>query len=149
MDPSSKKVIYDKLRNMHCCYLVGSKSIQKLCTGDILAELRSEFCCCVIPRRKKKTGRRRRRRNEMSEIRRHLCPCLTVSDSKERKVDYIARLPIEISQLILRKLNPASLLLAACVSKEWLEVCRSDNILREKARIHKKRKKTWMECPWR
>ncbi|CAK9831385.1 hypothetical protein ANTRET_LOCUS8387 [Anthophora retusa] len=53
------------------------------------------------------------------------------------KVDFISELPVEISQLILRKLDPESLLCAARVSRKWLDVCRSDGNLRRTARSYK------------
>ena len=55
------------------------------------------------------------------------------------KVDFIAELPLEVSQLILRKLDPESLLCAAQASQKWMIVCRSDKILRDTARDHKRR----------
>lgn len=54
------------------------------------------------------------------------------------KVDIISELPLEVSQLILRKLDPESLLCAAQVSRKWLEVCRSDKDLRRSARHYKR-----------
>ena len=50
------------------------------------------------------------------------------------KVDFIAKLPLEISQMILRQLDPESLLAAAQVSSKWLDVCRSDKYLRDTAK---------------
>ncbi|XP_076686895.1 uncharacterized protein LOC143378801 [Andrena cerasifolii] len=52
------------------------------------------------------------------------------------KVDVISELPLEVSQLILRKLDPESLLCAAQVSRKWLDVCRSDQCLRRSARSY-------------
>lgn len=54
------------------------------------------------------------------------------------KVDFIDELPMEISQLILRKLDPESLLCAAQVSRKWRTVCRSDKILRDTAKDYKR-----------
>ncbi|KAK9303994.1 hypothetical protein QLX08_004493 [Tetragonisca angustula] len=54
------------------------------------------------------------------------------------KVDFIGDLPPEVSQLILRKLDPESLLCAAQVSRKWMTVCRSDNVLRNTAKEHKR-----------
>ncbi|KOX71470.1 hypothetical protein WN51_04383 [Melipona quadrifasciata] len=54
------------------------------------------------------------------------------------KVDFIAELPLEVSQLILRKLDPESLLCAAQVSRKWMRICRSDKLLRDTARDHKR-----------
>ncbi|XP_076248310.1 uncharacterized protein LOC143188121 [Calliopsis andreniformis] len=55
------------------------------------------------------------------------------------KVDFISELPLEVSQLILRKLDPETLLSAAQVSRKWLEICTSDKSLRRSARRHKRR----------
>ncbi|XP_076164210.1 uncharacterized protein LOC143145074 isoform X1 [Ptiloglossa arizonensis] len=55
------------------------------------------------------------------------------------KVDVISELPLEVSQLILRKLDPESLLCAAQVSRKWLGVCASDKKLRRTARRHRRR----------
>nr|XP_012134632.1 PREDICTED: probable E3 ubiquitin ligase complex SCF subunit sconB [Megachile rotundata] len=52
------------------------------------------------------------------------------------KVDFISELPPEVSQLILRKLDPESLLNVAQVSQKWLGVCRADKKLRQTARRH-------------
>ena len=49
------------------------------------------------------------------------------------KRDIISDLPPEISHMILRYLDPASLLRAARVSRKWLEICKSDKYLRKKA----------------
>ncbi|CAK9831332.1 Probable E3 ubiquitin ligase complex SCF subunit scon-2 [Anthophora retusa] len=54
------------------------------------------------------------------------------------KVDFISELPPEVSQLILRNLDPESLLRAAQVSRKWLDVCKSDKNLRRSARQHVK-----------
>ena len=54
------------------------------------------------------------------------------------KVDFIGDLPPEVSQLILRKLDPESLLCAAQVSRKWMTVCRSDNVLQNTAKEHKR-----------
>lgn len=54
------------------------------------------------------------------------------------KVDFIGELPLEVSQLILRKLDPESLLCAAQVSRRWMTVCKSDNVLRNTAKEHQR-----------
>lgn len=59
----------------------------------------------------------------------------------EQKVDFISELPPEMSQLILRKLDPESLLHAAQVSHSWMNICQSDPCLRNTARQHKNAKK--------
>lgn len=57
----------------------------------------------------------------------------------DAKVDFISDLPPEVSHLILRKLDPKSLLCAAHVSHKWLSVCRADKSLRQTAMHHKQR----------
>lgn len=54
------------------------------------------------------------------------------------KIDFIFELPLEVSQLILRHLDPESLLCAAQVSRRWLRICKSDKILQQTARHHKR-----------
>lgn len=54
------------------------------------------------------------------------------------KVDFISQLPLEVSQLILRDLDPESLLCVAQVSRRWLRICKSDKILKQTARRHKR-----------
>ncbi|KAK1127864.1 hypothetical protein K0M31_003356 [Melipona bicolor] len=63
---------------------------------------------------------------------------LAVGLLEPSKVDFIAELPLEVSQLILRKLDPESLLCAAQVSQKWMRICRSDKLLRDTARDHKR-----------
>jgi hypothetical protein len=62
-------------------------------------------------------------------------------ESSLESVDFISKLPLEISQFILRKLDPESLLTAPQISRKWLEVCSSDWYLRSTARDHLKEKK--------
>ncbi|KOX75683.1 hypothetical protein WN51_12010 [Melipona quadrifasciata] len=112
------------------------ESALKVCKPEILADLRNQFCCCAIPLAGKKHERKRRKEDYVNE---YLCPCLNIKDSKQRKVDFIANLPIEVSQLILRMLTPTSLFHAVRVSKKWLQVCKLDSVLREKARVHKQK----------
>lgn len=57
---------------------------------------------------------------------------------KREEVDFISKLPLEISQMILRKLDPESLLIVPQVSRKWNHVCRSDSYLREEARKYLK-----------
>lgn len=57
----------------------------------------------------------------------------------DAKVDFISELPLEVSQMILRQLDPQSLLCAAQVSSKWLYVCRDDKSLRQTARHHMQR----------
>ncbi|KAK1127867.1 hypothetical protein K0M31_003359 [Melipona bicolor] len=63
---------------------------------------------------------------------------LAVGLLEPSKVDFIAELPLEVSQLILRKLDPESLLCAAQVSRKWMRICRSDKLLRDTAGDHKR-----------
>lgn len=51
----------------------------------------------------------------------------------------ISRKRLQVSQLILRDLDPKSLLFAAQVSRRWLEICKSDKILRLRSSIREKR----------
>lgn len=60
--------------------------------------------------------------------------------SPERKLDFISELPLEMSQLILRKLDPESLLCAAQVSRRWMSICQSDTRLKTTARQYKNAK---------
>ncbi|XP_043257907.1 uncharacterized protein LOC122400478 [Colletes gigas] len=60
------------------------------------------------------------------------------------KVDFISELPLEVSQLILRKLDPESLLSVAQVSSKWLNVCSSDKRLRQTARRYQRRNRKEM-----
>ncbi|XP_031771849.1 uncharacterized protein LOC116414250 [Apis florea] len=62
----------------------------------------------------------------------------TIGILEPTKVDLIFELPLEVSQLILRKLDAESLLCAAQVSRKWLQVCKSDKILKQTARRHKR-----------
>lgn len=50
------------------------------------------------------------------------------------KIDFISELPLEISQMILRKLDSQSLRCVEQVSKKWLAVCRSEKKLRSRAK---------------
>lgn len=59
------------------------------------------------------------------------------------KVDFISELPPEMSRLILRKLDPQSLLRAAQVSRSWLNICQSDSCLKNTARQYKNEKLKW------
>ncbi|KAK1128131.1 hypothetical protein K0M31_003616 [Melipona bicolor] len=52
------------------------------------------------------------------------------------KIDFISELPVEISQLILRKLDPTSLFYAVRVSSKWKKVLKSDKILVETVNDH-------------
>ncbi|XP_063239635.1 uncharacterized protein LOC134540684 [Bacillus rossius redtenbacheri] len=49
-------------------------------------------------------------------------------------IDFISKLPVEIAQMILRQLDSKSLLAAALVSRRWLQLCRSDAVLRGRVR---------------
>ncbi|KAJ4427895.1 hypothetical protein ANN_23903 [Periplaneta americana] len=50
------------------------------------------------------------------------------------RVDITGRLPVELAIIILRNLDPRSLLSAAMVNKRWLSLCRADSVLRERIR---------------
>lgn len=68
----------------------------------------------------------------------------TFQPSKQ-KVDFISELPPEMSQLILRKLDPESLLRAAQVSRFWMNICQSDPCLKNTVRQYKNAKKLELE----
>nr|CAD7204298.1 unnamed protein product [Timema douglasi] len=53
---------------------------------------------------------------------------------KNHSFDIFSHLPLEITIIILRLLDPRSLLSAALVSRKWLQLCRSDAVLRSKVR---------------
>lgn len=59
-----------------------------------------------------------------------------VRSSSSRKVDFIAELPIEISQHLLRMLDTSSLISASRVSRRWLSLCKSDNRLKQSVKHH-------------
>jgi hypothetical protein len=63
----------------------------------------------------------------------------------EQKRDFISELPLEMSHLILRNLDPESLLRAAQVSRSWMKVCQSDPCLRNTAKEYKDTKKLLSE----
>lgn len=50
-------------------------------------------------------------------------------------------MPIEICEIILRKLDPKSLLNAAQVSKRFLNICRNDAVLKTTARHYLRKQK--------
>lgn len=63
----------------------------------------------------------------------------------EQKLDFISELPPEMSQMILRKLDPESLLSAARVSRSWMKICQSDPTLKNTARQYRDAKKLELE----
>ena len=66
----------------------------------------------------------------------------------QNKTDIVSELPLEVGQLILRYLDSKSLLNTAQVSHNWLSICKSDNILRRKARHHLRRQKRRLYKSW-
>ncbi|KAL7299944.1 uncharacterized protein LOC111693324 [Trichogramma pretiosum] len=54
--------------------------------------------------------------------------------SCDDRVDFVQELPIEISLIILSKLDDASLFNAARVSRGWCEACKSSTKLRRRIR---------------
>lgn len=58
-----------------------------------------------------------------------------------REIDFVARLPAEIAEMILLNLDPRSLLNAARVSTKWMAVCKGSPRLRRVARRHLRREK--------
>lgn len=63
----------------------------------------------------------------------------------EQKLDFISELPPEMAHMILRKLDPESLLRAAQVSRSWMNICKSDPCLKDTARQYKNAKKLELE----
>ena len=57
-----------------------------------------------------------------------------------QNIDFISDLPIEISQMILSKLDPQSMLNAALVSHKWLAVVKSTKPCRQTIRRHLRRR---------
>ncbi|KAK1127780.1 hypothetical protein K0M31_003266 [Melipona bicolor] len=129
----------DRVKHIYSCIVSQSENALEMCKARALARMRNQFCCCAIPPEKRKYEETSSNKNKNYYANKYLCPCLNMKDSKQRKVDFIANLPIEVSQLILRMLKPTTLFHAACVSKKWLEVCKSDSVLRKKARNHKQK----------
>ena len=66
----------------------------------------------------------------------------------QSKMDIVSELPLEVGQLVLRHLDSKSLLSAAQVSHNWLSICKSDNILRRRARHHLRRQKRRLYKSW-
>lgn len=56
------------------------------------------------------------------------------------EVDFMSSLPLEIAELILRKLDSSSLLNSALVSRKWMSVCKGDSRLRKTIRHHLRKK---------
>lgn len=59
----------------------------------------------------------------------------------KRSVDIIGKLPVEIAEMILQKLDPLSLMNAAKVSPKWMSVCKGFSRLRKSARQYLRRQK--------
>ncbi|EEB19567.1 hypothetical protein Phum_PHUM580360 [Pediculus humanus corporis] len=59
--------------------------------------------------------------------------------------DIIGNLPLEIASMILRKLDPKTLLTACKVSNKWLKIIKSDCVLRKTIReeILRQRREKW------
>ncbi|OXU26236.1 hypothetical protein TSAR_008662 [Trichomalopsis sarcophagae] len=55
-------------------------------------------------------------------------------------IDFIRELPVELSQIILSKLDTHSFLNAAQVSRKWLAVSKSTSSFRKRARRHIRRR---------
>lgn len=58
-----------------------------------------------------------------------------------RGVDIVGKLPVEIGELILQKLDPLSLMNAVSVSKKWMTICEGSSRLKKMARRYLLRKK--------
>ncbi|KAJ8880712.1 hypothetical protein PR048_017182 [Dryococelus australis] len=50
------------------------------------------------------------------------------------RIDFLSKLPLEIAIVVLRLLDPKSLLAAVLVCWKWAHLCRSDAILRQRVR---------------
>ncbi|PSN39219.1 hypothetical protein C0J52_24663 [Blattella germanica] len=57
-------------------------------------------------------------------------------------LDIVGKLPVEISNMILRRLDARSLISAAMVSRRWLTLCRSDLVLSQEVRAELRRQRT-------
>ncbi|OXU19676.1 hypothetical protein TSAR_002497 [Trichomalopsis sarcophagae] len=55
-------------------------------------------------------------------------------------IDFVCELPVELSQIILSKLDTQSLLNAAQVSRKWLSICKSTSSSRQRVRRHIRRR---------
>lgn len=52
------------------------------------------------------------------------------------EIDFISSLPLEIAEIILRKLDSRSLMNSALVSRKWMSVCKGNSRLRKPLRRH-------------
>lgn len=59
-----------------------------------------------------------------------------VTSSSSKKVDFIADLPVEVAQHLLRMLDTPSLINASSVSRRWFSLCKSDKRLRQSVHHH-------------
>lgn len=73
------------------------------------------------------------------EFFRKLLSAIGISTSSNKKVDFIADLPVEVAQHLLRMLDAPSLINASVVSRRWLSVCKGDNYVRQSV-LHQLRK---------
>ncbi|OXU23273.1 hypothetical protein TSAR_001824 [Trichomalopsis sarcophagae] len=65
---------------------------------------------------------------------------MTVMGVYHKGIDFIRELPVELSQIILSKLDTQSLLNAAQVSKKWLSISKSTWSSRQRVRRHIRRR---------
>lgn len=56
-------------------------------------------------------------------------------------IDFVASLPVEIAQIVLRNLDARSLIYASQVSRRWMAVCRSCPRLRKTAKSYLRKAK--------
>lgn len=64
---------------------------------------------------------------------------MTAMGVHHQGIDFIRQLPVEISQIVLSKLDTKSLLNAALVSRKWLAISKSTSTFRQNVRRHIRR----------
>lgn len=70
---------------------------------------------------------------------RKLLSAIGICTSSNKNVDFVADLPVEVAQHLLRMLDAPSLFNASIVSRRWLSVCKGDNYVRQSV-LHQIRK---------
>lgn len=73
------------------------------------------------------------------EFFRKLLSVIGITTSSNKQVDFIADLPVEVAQHLLRMLDAPSLVKASVVSRRWLSICKGDNCVRQSV-LHQIRK---------
>lgn len=72
---------------------------------------------------------------------RKLLSAIGVNSVVSQKVDFVSKLPTEISQYLLRMLDARTLLNVAAVSRRWHSVCKGDWYIRRSVRHHLRKQK--------